>query len=700
MRELIRVLAALSILPASVSVALAHSHVQTQPVKPPLPLQFLPLQPSAQVQTSSPATISPTSPKSKLLVATVTFADIGFKNGIRFANLGGQRELFVSLPQDIDLSATELTLVLDDLSAHEARRNVEVLVNDRSVAAIPLDGKGAARTIHIPLGKTKAREGFFKVAFVYGGAATQDRCIDVRYVGDSLTVRPESGIQFEFDPDTLHDVATIAALLPRDVSVLLPSRRLSAPDFAAALTVARSLAATGRRASFHSDYTGPVDVIDASGRRQWTRGIIVIGAPEEVTGAVPAIANSQIVPIPGTGAINAIRIGGYPALLVSDGASVRAARLLGSSSIAAARGLSNATVAAVEAPKLASDRVTFDQLGLAPASAEVYGRAEIGIAINTRSLPADTQLARLLLDIMVARDGAGEKAVVSIFVNERLVASAVAAQTEPTRIDIPLSEGLVETIANVRVVVQRRSLQGDCRFEPQGYPAQILGSSAVILTPAGTVHDFSDLATRWTNGVEVIVPSAAAERPRQFLGLLAEIISNLSPKLAPVGVKFVDNAAAASPGGPFLMVGALPPNNADRLVHFDRGRVAINDRSGRTLLDLGGFASGAVAQLIRADGYPGIWVRPLAADGALPSPPMLHLSRGNVAFIDRDGVALAMSTDRDTLIRVTYPDQVSWTTVAKRFQSWIVGALWLFATIIFLFALQRMRRRKPHLVDE
>src|SRR3989304_1477426 len=94
MRELIRVLAALSILPASVSVALAHSHVQTQPVKPPLPLQLLPLQPSAQVQTSSPATISPTSPKSKLLVATVTFADIGFKNGIRFANLRGAREIF------------------------------------------------------------------------------------------------------------------------------------------------------------------------------------------------------------------------------------------------------------------------------------------------------------------------------------------------------------------------------------------------------------------------------------------------------------------------------------------------------------------------------------------------------------------------------------------------------------------------------
>ena len=698
MRELIRSLAALSILAVFTSGALAQSHARTRSLNPPrIPAQFRPLPPVAQVQAAPQAT--PT-PKSNLLVATVTLADIGFKNGIRFANLGGRRELFVPLPQGIDLSATELALVLDDLSAHEARRNVEVLVNDRSVAALSLDGKGTARTIRIPLGKTKARDGFLKLAFIYSGAATQDRCIDVRYVGDSLTVRPESGIELEFDPDTLHDVATIAALMPRDVSVLLPSRRLSAPNFAAALTVARSLAATGRRASFHSGYSGPADVIDASGRRQWTRGIIVIGTPEEITGAVPAIPNSQIVPIPGTGAINAIRIGGYPALLVSDGALVRAARLLGNSSIAAARGLSSASVAALEAPKLASDRVTFDQLSLAPAPAEVYGRADIGIAIDTRNLPAETQLARLLLEIMVAPDGAGEKAVVSIFVNERLIASAVASQSEPTRIDIPLPDGLVETIANVRAVVQRRNPQGDCRFEPQGYPAQILGSSAVILTPAGMAHDFADLATRWTNGVEVIVPPAAADRPDRYIALLAEMVGGLSPEIAPIGVKFVDNAVAATPDGPFVVVGALPPNGAEPQVRFDRGRVAVNDRSGRTLLDLGGFASGAVAQLVSAGGHPGIWVRPLAADGTLPSPPSLRLSRGDVAFIDQNGVALAMSTNRDTLIRVAYPDQVSWATVAKRFQSWIVGALWLFATITFLFTLQRMRRRKPRAADE
>lgn len=708
-----RLLAALTIIAVTAAGAHAQSIVRQIPQQQrkhiPLPRPMAQAQSPAHAQAQAQAAPDPAAtavvaaapaPLSKLMVTTVSLADIGLKNGIRFANLAGRREIFVPLPQGADLSATELALVLDDMSAHEARRSIEVLVNNRSVASIALDGKGSGRLVRIPLSKTKAHDGFLKLAFVYSGAATQDRCIDVRYVGDSLTLRPESGIELEFDPATLQDVATIATLMPRDVNVLLPSRQLTASNFATALTIARSLAATGRRTYFQSGYNTPDDSVDASGRRRWQRGLIVIGTPGEVTGAVLAAPNAQIATIPGAGEINTIRIGGYPALLVSEGASVRAASLLGNPSIAAVRGLASASVAAVGAPVVVNDRVTFDQMGLAPGATEVYGRADIGIAIDTRNLPADTQPSRLQLSIMVAPDGGGEKAVVSIFVNEKLLASAVAAQAEPTHIDIPLPEGLIDTIANVRAVIQRRSPQGDCRFEQQGYPAQILGSSALILEPAGAVHDFADLSTRWTNGVVVMVPPTAAEQPGQYLGLLADMVASLSPELAPLSVIFVDNVTPAKPNAPFVVVSAQPPNGAEPQVRFDRGRVAVNDRSGRTLLDLGGFSSGAVAQLVKSDGHPGIWVKPLAADNSLPAPPALRLGRGDVAFIDQKGVALAMSTDRDALIRVAYPDQTSWTTVAKRFQSWIVGALWLFATITFLFTLQRMRRRRSRAAAE
>ena len=79
----------------------------------------------------------------------------------------------------------------------------------------------------------------------------------------------------------------------------------------------------------------------------------------------------------------------------------------------------------------------------------------------------------------------------------------------------------------------------------------------------------------------------------------------------------------------------------------------------------------------------------------MPAPAELRLDRGDVAFLDKSGVALALSTERDTLLRVNYPDQVSWMTVADRFRPWIIGSLWVLATIGFLFGLQRVLRRRP-----
>jgi hypothetical protein len=387
--------------------------------------------------------------------------------------------------------------------------------------------------------------------------------------------------------------------------------------------------------------------------------------------------------------------------VVSDVGSVRAGRLLGSPLLPATRGVYSALVSEISPTREATERVSFDQLGLTPASVEVYGRAEISVSIDARVLPANTRPARLNLEMMVAPDGAGENAVVSVFVNERLLGSTVAASGAPTRLDLALPDGLFGSGANVRAVVQRRSAQGDCRFEPQGYPAQILGSSAVVLTAAGgTAHDFFDLVPRWANGIEILLPAAVADRPLAALPMLADVVGALSADPAPIDVKLVAAGVPASPAAPFVVVSNVPPSNGTARVRFDRGRIAVADRAGKTLLDVGGDDAGAVAQLVTAGGAPGIWIRALAADGTLPAPPALRLDRGDVAFIDRSGVALAMSTERDVLVRVTYPEHESWLTVAERFRTWIVGALWLLATVILLFVLQRLFRRQRGAVEE
>jgi hypothetical protein len=634
--------------------------------------------------------VKPEPPKS--LLASVMLGDIGFSNGIRFSNLGGRREVFIPLPEGIEFNHAELVLAIDDISAHEALRSLEVLVNDRSVAAVALDGKSTGRIVRIPLLDAVAKNGFLKLAFNYSGAATQDRCIDARYVGDSLTVRPDTALEFEIAATGIPTIAATVALMPRNVAILLSNPKFSPDDIATALTLARSLAATGRHVSFHHGLDALPDLIKQGDPSRWTRGVIIVGPLDEVATltTLPTLASALTIP----DTISATRISGIPVLLVSDEASAHAGSLVGNP-LAALRDTHSAAVGKVALAESSSDRVSFDALGLVPADAEVFGRADLLVTIARNTLPSGTKPSRLMLDVMVAPDGSGERAVVSAFVNERLLTSAVAAIGEPTRLDFALPDGLVGTAANIRVVIQRRGAQGDCRFEPQGYPAEILGSSAVILAPAEQVpQDFSDLIAHWSKRVEVLIPASATANLDSMLDLIADVLDVLSKETAPITVKFFGPGTAPAPDAPFVAISDTPPEGASQRVQFDRGRVVVTDREGRTRLDLGGLASGAVAQIVNADTQPGLWIKPLSADGSLPAAEAYSLDRGDVAFLDDTGVALAMSTEHDTLLNIDYPDQVSWVTFAERFRSSIFAGLWAVATLAFLFVLQRLYRRR------
>ena len=636
--------------------------------------------------------VAPAPARALDLFATVSLADIGFTDGFRFGNLGGRREVFVPLPQGSEAMADEFVLVLDDVSAYDARRNLIVMINDR-VTSIGLDGHSTARVVRMPLPKVKTKDGFLKLTFIYSGAATQDRCIDVRSVGDSLIIRPESSVEVDVGPTNALDIPTTIALMPHDVAILLPKRRLSPTEIATALTVARALAASGHRTSF---VQGALPEISKAGEnRRWTKGLVMIGQFDDVATFIDAPLATVAGPVPALGSITTVRVSGVPALLVSEAAAGQVGRLLASSSLAATRGLPVALVGSARPAALPIDRVTFDQIGIPPVEAEVFGRADLTLTIDTRRLPAGRRPLRVLLDVMVAPDGDAGRAVVSVFINEHLLGSKLAAIGEATRLDLPLPDGLAGTTLGVRAVVQRRSAQGDCRFEPQGYPAQILDSSAVVLGPAdGPVRDFSDLALRWADGVAVELPAAAADAPVPVMGLVSEVLNLLSPPSAAVSVSLVAPGPAPAPKSAFLLVSdELPAGSAPR-VRFDRGRVAVSDHAGHTLLDLSGFTTGAVAQAVSAGDVAGMWIRPLASNGSLPAPLNLRLDRGDVAFVDHTGVALAMSTERDTLIKISYPDQVSWLTIAERFRAWIIGCVWLMVTIVFLLGLQRLLRRR------
>ena len=73
----------------------------------------------------------------------------------------------------------------------------------------------------------------------------------MRYVGDSMTVRPESAVEFEIGVTGAANITATAALMPKDVAIVLSNPAPPAADIASALTLARSLTATGRQVTFY-----------------------------------------------------------------------------------------------------------------------------------------------------------------------------------------------------------------------------------------------------------------------------------------------------------------------------------------------------------------------------------------------------------------------------------------------------------------
>ncbi len=184
----------------------------------------------------------------------------------------------------------------------------------------------------------------------------------------------------------------------------------------------------------------------------------------------------------------------------------------------------------------------------------------------------------------------------------------------------------------------------------------------------------------------MLLPAAAADQPDRMLDLVAEVAAQLSPDTAPLTVDLHRRAAARRCRmRPFIAVSEMPPAGATPRVRFDRGRVAVTDRAGRTLARSRRLSPAARSPKSSPPAtIPAFGSSRCRRTSRRRRQAELHLDHGDVAFVDGNGVALAMSTERDTVVQISYPDQVSWLTVAERFRSWIIAGLWLFATAALL----------------
>ena len=647
--------------------------------------------------------------------------------------LGASREFFFPVPRALKSAAT-LSLSYEAATSFENQRSIEIFIGERSLLLKPLSGMHERDVLRIPLDRLDTASGFVRIAVRYGRVMSDDRCVDMRYAGDHLTILPETALELAFDRNAVDTVADALALMPRDVAIYLPGRELSTGEFGAAIEMARALRETGRRTRFETlPGADAVAAIGQSGARQnllalaftprlpgafappppapalgeaaplWTSGAIVIGAADDLT----ALAGAMRGPLfrgdakPGAlaSALTLVNVGMGPAVLVSGADPQSAARLAASAWRSAAV---KSVISTDGAPlQLASDRpYTFDRLQTDLAARDVIDRAQWSVALGARDLPFGRRLAALRLNVAVAPDEARTNAVVTAFFNETMMESVSTGADMRAQLAFDVPPGLAGLRNSLRVVVQRQPQGGDCATVPTGYPAQLLGSSQIVTRDASELpRDFFEIASQFSSGATLFVESPNAFAQRANLAALTELAVNLVPPLAPLAIRFIESDTAPMSDGPFIALTSQAPVNAAPPVRFDQGRAVIRRADGKTVADIGGLRETAIAQLVKAGFNDGLWIRPAAPGETIAPPERLQLDRGNVAIIDKTGVAFAFSTERDRLVEVIYPDRVSLADIAGAYRPWVVGALWLAFSLLVVASVHRFygrgRMRRP-----
>ena len=106
-------------------------------------------------------------------------------------------------------------------------------------------------------------------------------------------------------------------------------------------------------------------------------------------------------------------------------------------------------------------------------------------------------------------DGNPHRASLSAWINGVLLGSVPMADEGATHLDVRVPDGMVHSLNGIEVRVTREQ-NSDCGDIPRGFPAQLLGTSEVLLGDAGKLEAFHDFAAASGQGLTVVVPDASA----------------------------------------------------------------------------------------------------------------------------------------------------------------------------------------------
>ncbi|MDO6587672.1 cellulose biosynthesis cyclic di-GMP-binding regulatory protein BcsB [Salipiger sp. 1_MG-2023] len=628
-------------------------------------LAFAPGVASAQsTDQEQPAAVADATAAS--ITRTTTLADLGFGDGLTFRQLSGQSTVFVPVPDTAPLRGGTITLDLKHGATVPVDRYLQISVGARVVSTQSLGNREETLSIPVPFGPADVANGFLAVSLSYSGAFSDRVCIDERASGDFLQISPASSITLELDADGINSPALFAGFRPGNMRIALPDQ-----------SSLGGLAAATRAAALFGGETGSVRFGTDAGPsgQDWTEGAVQLDiATSGVQSEMQVLTDAR-----------------FPHLTVR-GTDPQLGLWQLASNWAALAGGDSAITTAVSPNNPTNDVLALSSLNADLTPRLVVSTQDVLIPFESADLPAGKTVASVDLMMAAALDAEGRGATASVYLNETLLGNRPLPNGVPERLTFNVPRGLIGRDNLLRVSIQRQPSGGECRFKPQGYPAQILPGSTLRLADADDGDDhFFTLRQDFGEGVQLVLD------PDLDLASALPWISGVAGTMIPDRATILPRASvsALEPGLPFFVISQSNPGDGDPAIDFDSGRVEIRNRSGELMFAGDELDRIGVAQIVTRGDQTGLWLRPGA--GPAPEPTVqqpLVLNRGDLALLDQKGVIVATGTRVNPVLDVAYPDRTSLAQILAKYRPWIVGGAWLLLTLLVLIVFQRIYRNR------
>lgn len=699
-----------------------------------------------------------------------SLADLGVVDSVSMSDRGDNHEqhFYFSIPQQarlkdvrIDLRAVFLRPFTDDavlsfsvngtplakLTLDANEDNYSRIVPSDGTVVKTLSGTRSAKEIvlSIPITNMDSKKGFVDFSVVLSSRNPQN--VRDRSARNILLIDPHAtGLVYTFEPESVNDVRTALATLPRHPVILLPRSDLTNIQYETALRVALALAQKDLRAEFVSIprlgeevETKSLSVPEALQKspyfadffaavlqkkslkitneqqigawlmlRSWSaQGLAQIVIDAQATEKIMHVALNSIketdlpnqlsamrqLDIPSTSVKANIRVAslaGQPVLLLDEPNMVAVAGMLTTTWLALATSRDELLEKAALFTNSEQDKTHF-YFPQNQAVKDVDKQAEWIIPFKLSELPLGKWPEAFEINLLAAPTGDRVRSIVSVYLNDNLLISDfMRSDGQLERITARIPQYSIASSNYLRVEIRRRCDGSECTEDRQNYPAQMLPSSYLQLGEHDGFQQFFMLPPTLAHEAEVILPAKYLRNSQQSLDFVYNILSGLSARSQGVALRFTDQPTF-KPHHTFVAF-EVRPEHADGLANSNKGQLKIHNAEGAVVFDAAGFGSMATLQLLNSKEKAGVFASPVAEHFPHFSEPLL-ISAGDFVVLDEQGIRLELNlADPGNQLQLDKQNRDTGFFISRN-RGWLLALVTILLLVLSLFGLRKVLHR-------